>query len=49
MNKVIEDVHNIINNADFQKTLKYNFKETIIEYLKFYNKYKSINFNKYKK
>ena len=48
-NKVIEDVHNIINNADFQKTLKYNFKETIIEYLKFYNRYKSINFNKYKK
>ena len=29
-NKVIEDVHNIINNADFKKTLKYNFKETIM-------------------
>lgn len=48
MNKVIEDVHNIIKTDNFQKTILYNLKETFLEYLNFFNRYKSIDFNKYK-
>ena len=48
INKVIEDVHNIIKADNFQKTVLYNLKETFLEYLKFFDRYKSINFNEYK-
>ena len=48
ISKVIEDVHNIINTDNFQKTILFNLKETFLEYLKFFERYKSIDFNKYK-
>ena len=36
---------NIITSEEFQKTLKYNFAETLNEYIKYYEKIKNINFN----
>ena len=48
MNEVEKDLHLILNSEKFQKTIKYNLKETIGEYLNFYEKYKSIDFKSYK-
>lgn len=36
----LKDIQNIFGSNDFQKAIKYNFKETISEYIKFYKKYK---------
>lgn len=36
---------NIITSEEFKKTLKYNFAETLNEYIKYYEKIKNINFN----
>ena len=43
-----QDIKNIIDSVDFQKTIRYNYKETISQYLKFYKKYKDYNFNQLK-
>ena len=48
ISKIIEDVHNLISTDNFQKTILFNLKETFLEYLKFFERYKSIDFNKYK-
>ena len=43
-----EDIKNILDSIVFQKTIRYNYKETISEYLKIYKIYKDYNFNKFK-
>ena len=49
MDSLKEDIKNILDSIDFQKTIRYNYKETISEYLKIYKEYKDYNFNKFKK
>lgn len=48
IDKVIKDVHKILNSENFQNTIKYNLKETIQQYLIFFENYKNMNFNKFK-
>lgn len=48
MDKVIKDVHKILISENFQNTIKYNLKETIQQYLLFFENYKNMNFNKFK-
>ena len=42
MDSLKEDIKNILDSIDFQKTIRYNYKETIFEYLKIYKEYKDI-------
>jgi hypothetical protein len=48
MEKLENDIRNILNSQKFEKTIRYNFKETIFEYIKYYKKYKDFNLNKFK-
>ena len=43
-----KDIHTILNSEKFQKTIRYNFKETISQYKKYFEKYKNYNFNEFK-
>ena len=40
------DIEKILKSESFQKTIRYNFKETIKEYINFFDKYKTNNLNK---
>lgn len=42
------DINLILNSSEFQRTIKYGFKDTILEYLRFFEKNKNINFNNLK-
>ena len=35
-----------MTSQEFKKTLKYNYAETLNEYVKYYEKIKNFNFNK---
>lgn len=48
MENLKKDIYNILDSEKFQKTIRYNFKETIGEYKKYYEKYKNFDFNKFK-
>ena len=48
MESLKEDIKNILDSIVFQKTIRYNYKETISEYLKIYKIYKDYNFNEFK-
>ena len=48
MDSIKKDIKLILNSIEFQKTVRYSFKDTILEYLKFFEKNKHINFNNYK-
>ena len=45
LNELQKDIETIINDNKFKKTLLFNFKETLKEYLAFSDKYKDYNFN----
>lgn len=46
MDSIKKDIKLILNSSEFYKTIRYSFKETILEYLKFFEKNKHINFIK---
>lgn len=46
MVKMKNDIEKILKSESFQKTIRYNFKESIEEYINFFDKYKKYNLKK---
>ena len=43
MEEVEPDIKKILDSESFQKTIKYNYKETLSEYLRYFEGHRSIN------
>ena len=47
INEVVKDIDKFLNNESTKKTPELNFKETIQQYLSFYEQNKSLNLNNF--
>ena len=48
MDEVIKDAIKILENNDYKKSIKYNFKDNLEKYIIFVKKYKNINLKEIK-
>ncbi len=48
MESLKNDIYNILDSEKFKNSIRYNFKETISQYQKYYERYKDYNFNNIK-